>query len=127
MRGVRLRAAALAAAAMGVSTGCVPTFDDNLSTVSETKVLAVQSEPAEAAPGESVHLSALVATPDVHGGTPKLTWGLCTARKPLSRAFIPAGNASYADAVLANSVSPSTTRHRCRSSSPSTTPRRSRS
>jgi len=64
--------------------GCVPTFDDNLPLVREPEVLSVQSEPAEAAPNQEVQLSALVATPDVDGEPPALTWGLCIARKPLT-------------------------------------------
>jgi hypothetical protein len=64
--------------------GCVPTFDDNLPLVQQPEVLAVQSEPAEAAPGEPVTLTALVATPEPNGAPPTLIWGLCTARKPLT-------------------------------------------
>jgi hypothetical protein len=64
--------------------GCVPTFDDNLPLVQQPEVLAVQSEPAEAAPGEPVTLTALVATPEPNGAPPALIWGLCTARKPLT-------------------------------------------
>jgi len=77
----------LRASLLGValcSAGCVPTFDDHLSLIEQPKVLAVQSEPPEAAPGEDVTLTALVATPDVNGVAPMLTWGLCTARKPLT-------------------------------------------
>jgi hypothetical protein len=65
-------------------TGCVPTFDDDLSLVQTTEVLAVQSEPAEAAPGDQVQLTALAAIPEVNGAAPRLTWGLCLARKPLT-------------------------------------------
>ncbi len=71
-------------AALACSVGCVPTFDDHLSLIESPKVLAVSSEPAEAAPGDQVQLTALVATPDVDGATPKLSWGLCIARKPLT-------------------------------------------
>jgi hypothetical protein len=67
-----------------LSTGCVPTFDDKLSIVERPKVLAIQSEPAEAAPGEQVSLTALVATPEGDLDTPELSWGLCIARKPLT-------------------------------------------
>jgi hypothetical protein len=64
--------------------GCVPTFDDNLPLIDQPTLLAIQAEPAEAAPGKDVQLSALVGTPDVNGVTPKLRWGLCIARKPLT-------------------------------------------
>jgi len=73
-----------ALALMLTAVGCVPTFDDNLSTISRASVLAVQAEPAEAAPGEKVQLTALVATPVVDAASSKLSWGLCLARKPLT-------------------------------------------
>ncbi len=70
--------------AAAMLSGCVPTFDDELSTVTESKLLAITSEPAEAAPGDPVTLSALVATPTGDMTPPRLTWGLCLARKPLT-------------------------------------------
>lgn len=66
------------------AAGCVPTFDDELSTVTESKLLAISAEPAEAAPGDTVTLSALVATPTGDDTPPQLSWGLCLARKPLT-------------------------------------------
>jgi hypothetical protein len=66
------------------AVGCVPTFDDNLPLIEKPTVLAVQAEPAEAAPGKQVQLSALVGTPELNGAAPKLSWGLCLARKPLT-------------------------------------------
>lgn len=80
----RRRLSGVPLAALLWCAGCVPTFDDQLSTVSEPKLLAVQSEPAEAAPGEQVSLSALVASPTLDQGAPELSWGLCLARKPLT-------------------------------------------
>ncbi|HWZ88928.1 MAG TPA: hypothetical protein VNW92_08760, partial [Polyangiaceae bacterium] len=70
--------------ALVLCASCVPTFDDQLSIVSEPKLLAIQSEPAEAAPGDSVTLSALVADPSTDPAAPTLSWGLCIARKPLT-------------------------------------------
>jgi hypothetical protein len=66
------------------AVGCVPTFDDNLPLIVKPTVLAVQAEPAEAAPGKEVQLHALVGTPELTGATPNLSWGLCIARKPLT-------------------------------------------
>jgi hypothetical protein len=66
------------------AVACVPTFDDNLPLIIKPTVLAVQAEPAEAAPGREVQLSALVGTPELDGAAPKLSWGLCIARKPLT-------------------------------------------
>ncbi len=74
----------LTALTFTLSTACVPTFDDNLSLITETQVLAISSEPAEAAPGEAVQLSALAAVPRTDSGSAKLSWGLCLARKPLT-------------------------------------------
>jgi len=71
-------------AALVCCAACVPTFDDQLSIVSEPKLLAVQSEPAEAAPGEQVTLNALVASPALEQSESALSWGLCRARKPLT-------------------------------------------
>ncbi len=64
--------------------GCVPTFDDNLPLIEQPTLLALRSEPGEAAPGSTVQLSALVGVPQIRGATPKLGWGLCIARKPLT-------------------------------------------
>jgi hypothetical protein len=66
------------------ASGCVPTFDDNLPLIDEPTVLAIQAEPAEAAPGKQVQLSALVGTPNPNASAPELRWGLCIARKPLT-------------------------------------------
>ena len=81
--GILNRARALLAALLFASA-CVPTFDDKLSIVSESKLLAVQAEPAEAAPGDQVELSALVASPAADDAQASLSWGLCIARKPLT-------------------------------------------
>ncbi len=68
----------------GTATNCVPTFDDDLPLIQKPTLLAIQSEPAEAAPGKPVQLTALVGTPDLDASPPALVWGLCTARKPLT-------------------------------------------
>jgi len=64
--------------------GCVPTFDDNLPLIEQPTLLSIQSEPAEAAPGKEVQLSALVGVAQVDGASPQVSWGLCKARKPLT-------------------------------------------
>jgi hypothetical protein len=71
-------------AALAGSVGCVPTFDDNLPLIEKPTLLAIQAEPAEAAPGKAVQLSALIGTPELNGTLPALRWGLCIARKPLT-------------------------------------------
>ena len=69
---------------LGVLSGCVPTFDDNLPLIVEPTLLAIQAEPAEAAAGKEVRLNALIGSPEPNGMTPALRWGLCIARKPLT-------------------------------------------
>ena len=62
-------------------TGCEDALDQRLALVTEPRVLAVVSEPAEAKPGATVTLSALVASPQ--GPLAELpAWALCTAPKP---------------------------------------------
>ncbi len=60
-------------AALVSCVSCVPTFDDQLSVVSEPRLLAVQSEPAEAAPGEPITLRALVPNTTAAQATPALS------------------------------------------------------
>lgn len=62
---------------------CKPDLGDPASLVVEPRILAVQSEPAEVAPGQDVTLHALVATGD---GTamPDVAWGFCTQPAPLA-------------------------------------------
>jgi hypothetical protein len=63
---------------------CVPHLDDDPSRVAEERVLAVRSEPAEAAPGESVVLTALDADANGAIADAALDWAACLARLPLS-------------------------------------------
>jgi len=79
-----MRAAFSLSLAMLSVVGCVPTFDDNLPLIDKSTLLAVQAEPAEAAPGKPVQLTSLVGTPELKGSVPTLSWGLCVARKPLT-------------------------------------------
>lgn len=57
---------------------CTPALDDDAARADFPRVLAVRAEPAEAAPGEHVSLSALYTD-----GT-KVAWSLCVARKALA-------------------------------------------
>ncbi|HVJ15515.1 MAG TPA: hypothetical protein VM686_08740, partial [Polyangiaceae bacterium] len=63
--------------------GCVPEFEDNLSTVVEPRLLAIQAEPAEVEEGGSVTFRALVAARD-EAALPVPSWSLCLTRKPLT-------------------------------------------
>ncbi len=63
--------------------GCVPEFDDDLSTITAPRLLAIQATPAEAKPRAETTLRALVVGPDsVEQPDPR--FALCLARKPLS-------------------------------------------
>ncbi len=72
-------------ATLTLAPGCVPEFEDDLSLVTERKVLAVRAEPAEVPPGGQTRLSVLVAAPvGEDSGAEELSWALCVARKPLT-------------------------------------------
>ena len=74
--------------------GCAPTFADDSALVREARVLAVKSEPAEAAPGATLTWTALVATPSQSEAPPAPSWSLCNAPKP------PTENAVVSSACL---------------------------
>lgn len=60
-----------------------PLVDDS-SKVTAPRVLAVRVEPAEAAPGETVTVTALIAGPSGTLTDIAPRWGLCNERKPLA-------------------------------------------
>lgn len=62
---------------------CAPTLDDPGARVTSRRVLAVRFEPAEAAPGEALRVTALVADPR-GGADPVVRWSWCDARPSLS-------------------------------------------
>lgn len=74
---------ALLLLALGPSA-CVPDFDDDLSRISQPRLLALQATPAEAKEGGETRLQALIAVPDDQK-TPQVRFGLCLARKPLTQ------------------------------------------
>lgn len=70
---------------LGLTSACVPAFDDDQSAITSRRILAVRATPAEAARGQDVNLSALISAPlgdDTAGD--RLEWSLCLARKPLT-------------------------------------------
>jgi hypothetical protein len=73
---------ALVASSLG-TTACVPDFDTDLSQLSEPRLLAIASSPAETQAQKPVKLSALVAVPDGQE-TPQIEWTMCLSRKPLT-------------------------------------------
>jgi len=75
--------AALAAAA------CKPDLGDPPSLITEPRIVAVRSEPAEVEPDHGVAYQVLVAAPDGAGAAagaaaPDVRWGFCTDPAPLS-------------------------------------------
>jgi hypothetical protein len=79
-----MKAAASTTALLALlAAGCVPDFDTDLSRLTEPRLLAISSSPAEAPAEKEVTLTALVAVPE---GTsaPRLDWTMCLARKPLT-------------------------------------------
>lgn len=66
----------LACFALTVVTGCVGNGERGSVFISQPTLLAVQSEPASAAPGETITLSALVASP-IRGDEIDIDWFTC--------------------------------------------------
>jgi len=64
-----------------VAAACKPDLGAPVSLIQETRLLAVKSEPPEAAPGAKVELTALVASPDGVSPGP-VAWSDCTTPKP---------------------------------------------
>jgi hypothetical protein len=64
------------------SPGCRPDIDAPLSLVADARILALQAEPAEAPPGESVSYQALVASPTGTVSGTSIAWAFCTLPKP---------------------------------------------
>jgi hypothetical protein len=63
--------------------GCVPELEQDLSQISEPRLLALAATPAEAREGQNTTLRALLATPE--GTTTEApVFSLCVARKPLT-------------------------------------------
>jgi hypothetical protein len=63
---------------------CNPEFDNRFSSIDAPRVLAVQSSPAEAAPGKAVSYQILVADPRGTIADPRVDWSFCTQAKPVN-------------------------------------------
>lgn len=75
----------LLAAWLSAAVGCQPNLDDTVSIVTTTRVLAIQSTPAEGPPMSPVTYAALIAQGSgADAGVPRLVWDYCNARNPLS-------------------------------------------
>ncbi len=65
-------------------SACAPEFSEDAARIDAARVLAVKSEPAEAAPGAPLTLSALIAVPGAPAHGPMPSWSFCTAPKPVT-------------------------------------------
>ncbi|EYF02614.1 hypothetical protein [Chondromyces apiculatus] len=74
---------ALLALTPTLTTACTPELEGRPSELRTPRVLAVQAEPAEAAPRATIALRALHAAPD-GAPPPPIDWAFCVARKPLT-------------------------------------------
>lgn len=73
----------LAPLLLALTASCVPEVDTDLTRLTEPRLLAVASTPAEAQAGKQVTLQALIAVPE-GADAPRLDWTMCQARKPLT-------------------------------------------
>ncbi len=64
--------------------GCRPAFSDRSSSLHDERVLAIQSSPAQAAPGDDVSYKALVASPKGTLDSLAIDWAYCTQPKPVN-------------------------------------------
>jgi len=69
-----------------VTFGCKPNIEGRPSLVDRSRVLAVQSTPAEQAPGDKagVDYRALYAVADPDGDPSSIQWAFCTTRKEIA-------------------------------------------
>jgi hypothetical protein len=72
------------ALALAFAPACHPSLDSDLSHVDGPRILAVQSEPPEAKPGEPVTMRALYTDGTTSAPTTPLTWSFCIARRALA-------------------------------------------
>jgi hypothetical protein len=76
--------AALGVLPLGVLIACKPDLEGRPSLVSEPRVLAIRSTPADAKPGASILYEALYVGPDDSPDPSALGWAFCVEAKPLA-------------------------------------------
>ncbi|WP_156338756.1 hypothetical protein [Chondromyces crocatus] len=77
------RTLSLPALALSALTACTPELESRPSQLLAPRLLAVQAEPAEAAPRAPITFRALHASPE-GSAFPTIRWAFCIARKPLT-------------------------------------------
>ena len=113
-RASMVTALAMASLASFASHACAPSLGQRDSLVTRERVLAIRGEPAEAAPGDDVTYTALVASPDGTVTASAIAWAACATPKPLGEndvvppeclgggdAVRPLGDASASSAIHA--------------------------
>jgi hypothetical protein len=83
----RVSLALVALPAVALVYACKPNLDQTVSIISEPTVLAVRSDPPEAAPtppDDKVNLTALYVDGDGSIASAPIDWAFCTARNPLA-------------------------------------------
>lgn len=83
---IRARAPLGLALLATVLVACAPELDARASRVETTRVLAVRSEPAEAAAGAAISYRALVADPSGTLAGAAIDWAFCTLPRPVAEA-----------------------------------------
>jgi hypothetical protein len=78
------RRAAIFVLACGAAAACRPDFGARESLVTRLEILAMRADPPEAAPGESVTYTLLVASPAGTVDAPPAAWSFCAAPKLLA-------------------------------------------
>jgi hypothetical protein len=71
------------AAFAGALASCTPTFTDDTSKVTAPRLLAVQTTPAEAAPGKAFTMTALYVGPEGVADPSSIDWAICLLQNPL--------------------------------------------
>jgi hypothetical protein len=69
---------------VGAVAACKPNLNDTVSIITSPQIVAVQAQPAEAAPGKTTRLTALYVGPSGAIGNGAVDWAFCDERKPLA-------------------------------------------
>jgi hypothetical protein len=72
------------AAVVAAATGCKPDLTDKLTLVDGPRIVAISSQPAEAAPKAPVTLTALFVDPNGAVNNATIDWAFCNQPKPLA-------------------------------------------
>lgn len=78
----RLAAHSLFCGVLCTLAACIPDLGEPASLIRAPRVLALRSEPPDAAPSDSVHLQLYAATPDGDVEDAEVEWAFCDAPKP---------------------------------------------